>query len=81
MQAALKNELAKVYFEEFAQKDNDVEYYEDDDYYYYEYLDWNSYIPWEVRDELHPKKGKLCSEEICKAYAICDPEPLLCQGL
>merc|ERR1711892_1345701 len=39
MQAALKNELAKVYFEEFAQKDNDVEYYEDDDYYYYEYLD------------------------------------------
>merc|ERR1711892_132055 len=39
MQAALKNELAKVYFEEFAQKDNEVEYYEDDDYYYYEYLD------------------------------------------
>ena len=43
MQEALKNELAKVYFEEFAQKDNDVEYYDDDDYYYYEYLDWNSY--------------------------------------
>merc|ERR1711874_456221 len=40
MQAALKNELAKVYFEEFAQRDNDVEYYDyDDDYYYYEYLD------------------------------------------
>merc|ERR1711881_596997 len=39
MQAALKNELARVYFEEFAQKDNDVEYYDYDDYYYYEYLD------------------------------------------
>lgn len=50
MQNLLRNELAKVYFEEFAQQDNEVDdfnyYYGDGDYedydeyyYYYEYLD------------------------------------------
>jgi len=48
MQNLLQNELAKVYFEEFAQENNEVDdnyyYYGDGDYYddyyyYYEYLD------------------------------------------
>lgn len=38
----MKKGLAKVYYEEFLQKSNDVNYYEDyeddrDDYYYYYY--------------------------------------------
>merc|ERR1719412_218094 len=42
MQDALKKGLAKVYYEEFLQKSNDVNYYEDyeddrEDYYYYYY--------------------------------------------
>jgi len=45
MQEALNNELAKVYYEEFLEKNNAVEYYDDyedylydePDYYYYYY--------------------------------------------
>jgi len=49
MQEALNNELAKVYYEEFLQKNNAVDYYDDDyfyddelepDYYYYYYYDY-----------------------------------------
>ena len=48
-QEALNNELAKVYYEEFLQKNNAVDYYDDDyfyddelepDYYYYYYYDY-----------------------------------------
>ena len=35
-QEALNNELAKVYYEEFLEKNNAVEYY--DDYFYYDYM-------------------------------------------